>query len=98
VLAPDGRPVPGAKLYMSLAWGYAHEPSPSPESATTGPDGRFQFVVPEAEFGNRFTVVAATAPNHGVGWVEVPADGKRDELTIRLADKDGRFSLSACCQ
>ena len=88
VLAPDGRPVPGAKLYMTLAWGYPHEPSPSPEYATTGPDGRFQFAVPAAEFGGKFTVVAATAPNHGVGWVEVPADGKRDELTIRLADDD----------
>jgi RNA polymerase sigma factor (sigma-70 family) len=88
VLAPDGRPVPGAKLYMTLAWGYPHEPSPSPEYATTGPDGRFQFAVPEAQFGNQFTVVAATAPNFGVGWVDVPADDKRDELTIRLVDDD----------
>ena len=88
VLAPDGRLVDGAKLYMTLAWGYPHEPSPSPEYATTGPDGRFQFAVPEAEFGDQFTVIAATAPNHGAGWVEVPADGKRDELTIRLADDE----------
>jgi RNA polymerase sigma factor (sigma-70 family) len=88
VLAPAGQPVAGAKLYMTLAWGYPHEPSPSREYATTGPDGRFQFAVPEAEFGDRFTVVAATAPNHGVGWVEVPADGNRDDLTIRLADYD----------
>ena len=88
VLGPDGRPVAGAKLYMTLAWGYPHEPSPSPEYATTGPDGRFQFAVPAAEFVGKFTVVAATAPNHGVGWVEVPANGKTDELSIRLAVDD----------
>jgi RNA polymerase sigma factor (sigma-70 family) len=88
VLAPDGRPVPGAKLYMTLAWGYPHEPSPSPEFATTGPDGHFQFAVPTAEFGDQFTVVAATAPHYGVGWVNVSPDGNRDELTIRLADDD----------
>ena len=34
------------------------------------------------------TVVAATAPNHGAGWVEIPPDGKRDDLTIRLVDDD----------
>ena len=88
VLAPDGRPVPGAKLYMTLAWGYPHEPSPSPKYATSGPDGHFQFAVPTAEFGDDFTVVAATAPNYGVGWVNVSPDDKRDELTIRLADDD----------
>ena len=88
VLAPDGQPVAGAKLYMTLAWGYPHEPSPSPEYATTGPDGRFQFAVPAAKFGDQVIVVAASAPNQGVGWVEIPADGKRDELTIRLADDD----------
>jgi RNA polymerase sigma factor (sigma-70 family) len=88
VLAPDGHPVAGAKLYMTLAWGYPHEPSPSAEYATTEQEGRFQFAVPEAEFGGRFTVVAAAAPNYGVGWIEVPADGQRGELTIRLADDD----------
>jgi RNA polymerase sigma factor (sigma-70 family) len=86
VLGPDGRPVPGAKLYMTLAWGYPHEPSPSPEYATTGTDGRFQFAVPEAEFGDQFTVVAATAPNYGAGWASVSPEDTPDELTIRLAD------------
>ena len=88
VLAPDGRPVTGAKLYMTLAWGYPHEPSPSPEYATTGPDGRFRFAVPEAEFGDQYTVVAATAPNYGAGWVQVSAYGQGDDLTIRLVEDD----------
>ncbi len=88
VLAPDGRRVRGAKLYMTLAWGYPHEPSPSPEYGTTGPDGRFRFAVPEEIFGDQFTVVAATAPNYGAGWVEVSALGQRDDLTIRLVEDD----------
>jgi protocatechuate 3,4-dioxygenase beta subunit len=88
VLGPDGRPVAGARLHMTLAWGYPHEPAPSPEYATTGPDGRFRFAVPKAEFGDQSTVVAAAAASHGVGWVNVPAGGKRDDLTIQLVDDD----------
>jgi RNA polymerase sigma factor (sigma-70 family) len=89
VLGPDGKPVPGAKLYLTVAEGYLKRPAPSPEYATTGPDGRFAFTVPKARFGNQFTVVAATAANHGPGWVQVPADGKRDDLTIQLVKDDG---------
>ncbi|HEV3255969.1 MAG TPA: sigma-70 family RNA polymerase sigma factor [Gemmataceae bacterium] len=89
VLGPDGWPVVGAKLYMTPAYGYAHRPERSPEYATTGPDGRFTFAVPKAKFGDQWTVVAAAAAKHGAGWVQVPAYGKRDELTVRLVDDDG---------
>ena len=37
VLGPDGRPVPGAKLYLTPSIGYLKRPYPSPEYATTGP-------------------------------------------------------------
>ena len=73
---------------MTLARGYLHEPSPSPEYATTGPDGRFQFAVPKAELGINSPSVAAAAPNLGVGWVNVPAGGKTDDLTLQLVDDD----------
>jgi RNA polymerase sigma factor (sigma-70 family) len=87
VLAPDGQPVAGAKLYLSLR--YARKrPALSPEVATTGPDGRFRFTVPKARFHDQVTVVTAAAANHGAGWVEVPADGQRDELTLRLVHDD----------
>jgi len=86
VLGPNGRPVLGAKLYLTLS--YREPGSPLPESATTGPNGRFQFTVPKAQFSEQFTVVAATAANHGIGWVEVPADGKRNDLTLRLVADD----------
>jgi hypothetical protein len=87
VLGPDGRPIAGAKLYLTRAI-WAWRPSPSPEYATSGPDGRFRFTAPKAEFRDWATVVAATAPNCGPGWVEVPAGGKRDDLTLRLVNDD----------
>jgi RNA polymerase sigma factor (sigma-70 family) len=88
VLDPDGKPVAGAKLYLTLAWGYPHEPSPSPEFGTTGPDGLFRFQARKAEFGASSTVVAAAAAGFGAGWVEVRADGRRDSLTLRLVKDD----------
>ncbi|HEV3255971.1 MAG TPA: sigma-70 family RNA polymerase sigma factor [Gemmataceae bacterium] len=88
VLGPDGRPVTGAKLYMTLEGGYDWQLAPSPEYATTGRDGRFKFTVPKAQFGEQVTVVTATGANHGAGWVEVPKDGKRDDLTLQLVKDD----------
>jgi hypothetical protein len=88
VLGPEGQPVAGAKLFLTVMHGYAREPFPAAESATTGPEGRFQFTVPNANFDQTKTVVAATAANLGVGWVEVPAEGKRGDVTIRLVRDD----------
>jgi RNA polymerase sigma factor (sigma-70 family) len=88
VLDPDGRPVAGAKLYVTPAYGYLRRADPSPEYGTTGPDGRFHVSVPGAKFGEHDTVVAAAAANYGPGWVSVPADGKRDDLTLRLVQDD----------
>jgi RNA polymerase sigma factor (sigma-70 family) len=94
VLGPDGKPVAGAKLYLTLDMGYLHEPSPSPEYATTGPDGRFTFTAPKTKVGDYFrfgdyhTVVAASAANYGPGWVEVAPGGKKDDLTLKLVKDD----------
>jgi RNA polymerase sigma factor (sigma-70 family) len=89
ILGPDGRPVAGAKLQMTVARGYPLSPSPSPEYATAGPDdGRFEFRVPKATAGDQVTVVTATLANHGARWVEIPAGGKRDDLTLQLVDDD----------
>ncbi len=86
VLGSNGKPVAGAGLYMTRGYSYAHRPIPSPKYATTGPDGRFRFTVPKEEFIEDYTVVAAMAANHGAGWVGVPHDGKRDNLTLQLVD------------
>jgi protocatechuate 3,4-dioxygenase beta subunit len=106
VLGPDGRPVAGAKLYLTRSYTFAWQPVASAkvsptgsytlpwqpstllESATTGPDGRFRFTVPKEQVNGRYFVLAATAANHGPGWVKIPAGGKRDDLTIRLVKDD----------
>jgi hypothetical protein len=88
VLGPDGQPVTGAKLYISPGWGYMKRPYLSQEYATTEPGGRFQFMVPRAQFAEQVTVVAAMAAEYGAGWVKVMADGKKDDLTLRLVKDD----------
>jgi RNA polymerase sigma factor (sigma-70 family) len=86
VLGPDGRPVPGAKLYQTDPEGRFHAAHPSSESATTGPDGRFQFTVTKGKWNEYSNQVAATAPDLGVGWVVIPAGGKTEALTVQLVD------------
>jgi hypothetical protein len=105
VVGPDGRPVSGAKLYLTCLpvlpaalkkpapsaalSAYARRLSPSPpvQHATTGADGRFAFTVPKAKT-DRFTTITAAATNYGPGWVELPPDGKTDDLTLRLVEDD----------
>ncbi len=87
VLGPGGKPVCGAKLYITLARGTNH-PMPSSKFATSGADGSFSFKVPRSEFADRAATVAATAADLGVGWVNVGANGPKHDLTIRLADDD----------
>ncbi len=88
VLGPDNRPVAGAKLYLTKRQGYLRRPAPSAEYATTGADGRFQLTVPKADIRDWTTVVVAAAAKYGPGWVEVSADGMRDDLTLRLVEDD----------
>jgi RNA polymerase sigma factor (sigma-70 family) len=88
VLGPDGRPVPGAKIYRTPAMGYLKQPYPASESATTGADGHFAFTALEDEYPNQTNRLTAAAPGYGPGWVEVPPDGSKDDLTIRLVPDD----------
>ncbi len=91
VLDPDGKPVAGAKLYMKGDYKKGEEYSreeQSPLDATTGPDGRFKFAVPKAKYADMVTFVTAMAADYGAGWVEVPADGQRDDLTLQLVKDD----------
>jgi RNA polymerase sigma factor (sigma-70 family) len=88
VLGPDGRPVPGAKLYVTPATGYLMKPYPAPECATTGADGRFAFTPPEPKYPGQTTRVTAAATGYGPGWVNVAPDDTRDDLTLRLVPDD----------
>jgi RNA polymerase sigma factor (sigma-70 family) len=89
VLADDGRPVAGAKLYLPYpAWGDVKHP----ERAVSGPDGRFRFTVRQAEFvnaqsetpWNRVSVVAC-APGHGMVAAFPGLPSKAADLTLRMA-------------
>jgi RNA polymerase sigma factor (sigma-70 family) len=88
VLGPDGKPVAGAKLYLTHSGGYLNHSVPSPERGKTGADGRFQFAVPKSKFGDQWSVLAASAPNHGPGWVQVVEGRKRNDRTIQLVEDD----------
>ena len=88
VLGPDGQPVPGAKLYLTLATGYLIKPYPATESATTGADGRFAFTDPPAEYPDQ---TPASPPRRrataSAGSKSHPDDPK-DDLTLRLVPDD----------
>jgi hypothetical protein len=90
VLGPDGKPVAGARLYAKGGYKKGQEFSreePSP-LGTSGPDGRFKFAIPRVKPLNEATSVTAMAANYGAGWVEIPADGNADDLTLRLVKDD----------
>lgn len=86
VLAPNGRPVPGAKVSLTTTIGRPSRPYPSPEWATTGRDGRFQIAVRDPKVVDQAATLTASAAGYGVAWAEVPADGHKDEMTLRLVD------------
>jgi RNA polymerase sigma factor (sigma-70 family) len=77
VLGPDGRPVPGAKLY--LLGGDRKEKGPLPTRATTDREGRFRLTpVPDQDF------LLATADGLGVDWAVVRANESGRDWTLRL--------------
>jgi RNA polymerase sigma factor (sigma-70 family) len=84
VLDPEGKPVPGAKLY--LAGSGPGGPGPFPQ-ATSGPDGRFRLAVPKSRLETAAAdksppQVMAVAEGLGCDWLTVGSAEK--ELTLRL--------------
>jgi RNA polymerase sigma factor (sigma-70 family) len=88
VLGPNGQPMRDAKLYLTHAGGYFQEPHTSPHRATTDADGCFAFRVAKTEFGDRATVLSASAKGYGVDWMQLPPDASRTNLTLRLVADD----------
>lgn len=89
VLDPDGKPVAGAKLAVSLDHGEFWRLPPSAVCATSGSDGRFRFEVGRAKldkYGGG-TVVAA-ADGYGPAWTEFDPRGGAGGLTLRLVKDD----------
>jgi RNA polymerase sigma factor (sigma-70 family) len=88
VLDPEGKPLPGAKLYLAKSTGLAWKgPAPS-EIGTSGLDGRFQFAIPRSDLETGVSEkmqwqpqVLATAEGHGCDWAKVRAG---EEVILRL--------------
>jgi protocatechuate 3,4-dioxygenase beta subunit len=106
VLAPDGKPLRGAKLYL----GYSSPKDLTyPVRATSGDDGRFTLTFPRSELDpmrsdNPKYQVLAVAPGHGCAWATADTKAAGD-LTLRLVpdvpvigrilDADGRPVVGA---
>ena len=90
VLDADGRPFPGAALYLN-----PHEfqdPYHSPVRATSGPDGRFRFAVPKSDFDTLYwdapwkgmrAPVLARAAGYAFGLANYRDDAERVDLAAR---------------
>src|SRR5262249_53855176 len=88
VLDPDGKPVAGAKLYLTLSWSYLKRPAASPVYATTGSDGRFRFTLAHPRFGQEAVAGLAPAPGYGPAWIDLKPGESKDELTLSLVKDD----------
>ncbi len=106
VLDPGGQPLAGAVVSFIRPAPFVWVPHPRPPrrpeaSATSGPDGRFEFLVDRAQWedvgqqprtfarrGPGYPFVAAVAPGYGPGWVPLarPEDGSG--VTLRLVKDD----------
>jgi RNA polymerase sigma factor (sigma-70 family) len=96
VLAPDGKPLAGAKVYCSFSLAL---PRPGLEGravrATTAADGRFRFEVLRAELDKleRDTpwdkvMVVVAAPGYGPAWGTFTCPEEAVGLKLRLAKDD----------
>jgi RNA polymerase sigma factor (sigma-70 family) len=85
VLDPDGKPVAGAKLYLTKSWNYAERPAEATPYATTTDDGNFRFALPRARLAaDHLEELVATARGFGPAWIQVGPRGQREGLTLRL--------------
>jgi len=67
--------------------GYDGEPFTETHRATTGADGRFPFTAQKARFSDP-AFVSVTAPNFGVGFVDIRGREKWTDLTLKLVADD----------
>lgn len=88
VLDPDGKPVKSARLYWPR---FPKTPPKSeedieiPQCAKTDADGRFRVELPRTDMDPTFPfALIAAADGYGMDWSELPKDGSRADLTLRL--------------
>jgi RNA polymerase sigma factor (sigma-70 family) len=96
VLDPDGRPLPGAKLYIGFS---RHRPVLDvqdrqvnyPPRMTTAADGRFQFTFTKAELDamqldHSRPAVIAVREGFGPNWAVIKESAADAELSLRLVE------------
>jgi RNA polymerase sigma factor (sigma-70 family) len=95
VLGPDGHPMAGAGLFLSVL-----EPmmkAGSRRLGATGTDGRFELTVPQTELepardkgetGFPGATLAAFSPGLGPDWIAVSGRKSRDPIALRLRPDD----------
>jgi RNA polymerase sigma factor (sigma-70 family) len=90
VVAPDGRSVAGA----AVAAAYFRADVAAWPRATSGTDGSFTIRLPRQDgadsdgYRARFPWVVASAPGHGVGWIQgALRPDRRDDLVVRLPEE-----------
>ncbi len=88
VLDPDGMPVNRARLYWPR---FPKTPPKSEEDiefsqcAKSDADGRFRVELPRTDMDPTFPfALIAAADGYGMDWSELPKDGSRADLTLRL--------------
>jgi RNA polymerase sigma factor (sigma-70 family) len=83
VLDPEGKPLAGAKVYVST---YSYKDKSDPKlRAETDESGRFHFTARPVEVEDREMMVAAVAPGYGPDWAPLSEPGER---TLRLVKDD----------
>lgn len=88
VVGPDGKPFAGARLY----WPRLLTPKPRMpgditvvQVGSSDAEGRFSVKLQRIDIpGGRPLSLLATAEGCGIDWAEIPANGRPDELVLRL--------------
>ncbi|HEX7448716.1 MAG TPA: M56 family metallopeptidase [Pirellulales bacterium] len=88
VLTPDGKPLAGAKLYLT----YSNVANVQPQLlGESGDDGRFEFRVDKSQLNTSFTpdpwstaAITAVAEGFGFEWVNASQTDAEGNLTIKL--------------
>jgi hypothetical protein len=85
VLDPDGKPLPGAKLYLAKTSQQKRELS---QQADSGSDGRFLFALSQSDLDAKsrplLCQIVAIAKGYGCAWVNLHS--AEEELTLRLVE------------
>jgi len=100
VLDPEGKPFPGARIYLDyFVWKEYSKGIPPRLRATTGADGRFRFLEKKAYFSRppvlepwRWAHVVAMADGFGLGVSDSDEDDYGRELTVRMPRDDAPIS------